>query len=50
MELTKVLSFDKETKGTIRYSDVDGLNIYLRKSEVGYPNHPDKIKIVITEN
>lgn len=47
-EVIKTLTLDKETKGTVRYSDGDGLNVYLKKDDISFPNHPQQVRLVIS--
>lgn len=42
-----ILMKDKETKGTVRYSDEKNHNIYLKKEALKLIGNPEKLKIIV---
>lgn len=42
-----LMSKDKETKGAVRYADMENHNLYLRKEEASLLGNPKHIVVVI---
>lgn len=53
MDVELVFKFEKETKGTVRFKEVEGEKgavvgtLYIRKSALSTP-YPDEVKVVIS--
>jgi hypothetical protein len=42
-----LLKKDKETKGTVRYADIENHNLYLKKEEAAELGNPDRIMLTV---